>query len=1210
MTGDIKKVGVEGTDKAKGSDMNAAVAATEAIRTWTEHTIGIEALAKQLGSNAKDGLTSAEADRLFQQWGENALTKKAATPWYILFLREMTGFFSLLLEMGGVLCFIGYAIQEDQEDKSNLYLGIVLITVTFITGVFSYAQSSKSAEMMAQFENFIPATANVIRDGKDRKIDAKMIVPGDLVKIVGGENIPCDVVIVRSNEMKVNNASLTGEMMDIDIDPDLEPVKNIFETKNVAFFGTSCTAGTGYGLCFKTGDETVIGKIANLASSAESEPTPLSIEIERFIKIISAIAVFLGVLFFIFGVIYQYSFITNMVFAIGIIVANVPEGLLATVTVSLALTAQRMAKKMVLVKNLESVETLGSTSCICSDKTGTLTQNKMTVSHAFFSGQQVDCGVNWQAHQRNLERERPDDSLKAEYDVNDVSFSMLIRSVVLGTYTIFSYDPSEQDCKMLYARLRKVRVASLEETTLPDADMKEMRARLIIAESKLLNTARYCKGDASETGLVQFCQSIMDLNETRGKFPTHIFKNTAGKETEAVIPFNSDWKFNLFVRDLNSAVRNPTSIDDNLCVFMKGAPERMISRCSKIIMNGKEVEMTQELRDEVNQANTKFGELGERVLAFAMCKLDPAQFPKETYQFDVKTWKEWGYNKDRKYSDYAGQPGTFPMHSLTLVGLISLNDPPRYKVDISVNKCRSAGIKVIMVTGDQPATAAAIAHKVNIIKHPHREFNNMHLKQGIPEAEAWEKSTGVVVHGDLLAEKHLAQKDMAENDPEKGKYLLDWISKPEVVFARTTPSQKLLIVNACQKAGHVVAVTGDGVNDSPAIKKADIGIAMGSGSDVAKNAADMLLLDDNFCSIVNGVEEGRLIFDNLKKSIAYTLSSNIPEILPFIMFIIANVPLPLSTVLILCIDLGTDMVPAISFAYENPELDIMDRVPRKSKLDHLVNTKLISFAYFQIGVIQASAGMYTYFLILNDYGFRPQALWFLSEMGAPLPKSTDKYDWSANTVKVTGEGKDAVYSLYGNTNGPWDKDPGDADTVPKDKRWTRLAWDKTRMAKVDARLFYANIRDRTMFTECRWHPADNEYPWFYRASYSSDFWPVCYSTEALKMAQSGYLVSIVCVQWADLMICKTRNLSLSQQGMINMFGNFGLFFETALVAILCYVPPLNVGLGTRQIAFPHFLVPSFSFYSVIFFYDEMRKTMLRNGMVKENGKLKFKGWIV
>ena len=239
-----------------------------------------------------------------------------------------------------------------------------------------------------------------------------------------------------------------------------------------------------------------------------------------------------------------------------------------------------------------------------------------------------------------------------------------------------------------------------------------------------------------------------------------------------------------------------------------------------------------------------------------------------------------------KQADYENIAGAFPMHGLTLVGIVSLNDPPRLKVDLSVDKCRSAGIKVIMVTGDQPPTAAAIAHKVNIIKHPAKEFNHMVNDLGMSTEDAWAQSTGIVIHGDLLASKHKEQEDMPDEDERKGNFLQDWISKFEVVFARTTPSQKLLIVDACQKAGHVVAVTGDGVNDSPAIKKADIGIAMGSGSDVAKNAADMLLLDDNFSSIVNGVEEGRLIFDNLKKSIAYTLSSNIPEILPFIFFIL------------------------------------------------------------------------------------------------------------------------------------------------------------------------------------------------------------------------------------------------------------------------------------------------------------------------------------
>jgi sodium/potassium-transporting ATPase subunit alpha len=1010
--------------------------------------------------------------------------------------------------------------------------------------------------------------------------------------------------------MKVSNASLTGESEDIQIDPDLEPVQNIFETKNVGFFGTQCTAGSGVGICFRTGDSTVIGQIANLASSAESAQTPLSIEIERFIKIISSVAIALGVIFFIFGVIYDYGTITNIVFAIGIIVANVPEGLLATVTVSLALTAQRMAGKMVLVKNLESVETLGSTSCICSDKTGTLTQNRMTVSHVYFNRKSVDASINYQAHQRNAVLAKPDEKMVADYDVSEEGFLSLVRSIVCGTYTIFNYDPSDDEAKLLYARMRKVAAASLEGQELPEADNKEMKARLKAAEERLLYTARHCKGDASETGLVQFAQAIMDLNETRGMYPTHKFVSSSGKETECLIPFSSDIKFNCFIRDMNTKDLNPSTAENNLTVFLKGAPERILNRCSKILINGVEKDFTPELRNEVNTANSDFGKLGERVLAFAMCKLDPKKYPKATYKFDVKTWKNWGLDPKLHQSDYENVEGSFPMHDLTFVGVVSLNDPPRMKVDLSVNKCRSAGIKVIMVTGDQPPTAAAIANKVNIIKHPAKEFNYMVNELKMPTQKAWEESTGIVVHGDLLAEKHLAEEGLDDLDPIKGQFLQDWISKPEVVFARTTPSQKLLIVKACQEAGHVVAVTGDGVNDSPAIKKADIGIAMGSGSDVAKNAADMLLLDDNFSSIVNGVEEGRLIFDNLKKSIAYTLSSNIPEILPFIFFILFQVPLPLSTVLILCIDLGTDMVPAISFAYENPELDIMDRLPRNSKRDHLVNTKLISFAYFQIGVIQASAGMYTYFLILNDFGFRPSSLWFMSQNYMALPNEGDIYNPLQTTLTNLYDSNGNVngHSLYGNTN-------QDGNLLDKEFR-QKMTWDKVKMAKVDVRLFYAGIQDGEIvreadaYTACRWDPNDTTTPWIYRESYSSDFHPICYSSEALKYAQSGYLVSIVCVQWADLMICKTRNLSLSQQGMVNGMGNFGLFFETALVAILLYVPFLNIALGTRQIPFAHFAVPSFSFYCAIFFYDELRKIWLRNGMTREDGKLRLKGWIV
>jgi sodium/potassium-transporting ATPase subunit alpha len=565
---------------------------------------------------------------------------------------------------------------------------------------------------------------------------------------------------------------------------------------------------------------------------------------------------------------------------------------------------------------------------------------------------------------------------------------------VLSTSTYFAYEPTQDDAKKLFARVRGVAVADVGD--LSPQDEKEMKARLRVAEKDLLYVHRFCKGDASETGLVQWAQPLMDLDQGRIDYNTHVYTPPGGtNEIECSIPFSSDQKFNLFIRNMSKDGKH-------LRVYLKGAPERVVTRCTRILIEGEQKEFNETYRKEVQQANDDFGKLGERVLAFAYCDLDASKFP-EGYAFDMRNWKEWGKAHERSYSEYENQDGTYPMHDLTLIGVISLNDPPRPKVDLSVEKCRQAGIKVIMVTGDQPPTAAAIANKVNIIKHPQKEYNNM-MARGVDAETAMKESTGIVIHGDKLAKCHLEDEEKYEDGhPMKGAYLQEWIAKPEVVFARTTPSQKLLIVNACQVAGHVVAVTGDGVTDSPAIKKADIGIAMGSGSDVAKNAADMLLLDDNFSSIVNGVEEGRLIFDNLKKSIAYTLSSNIPEILPFIMFILFAVPLPLSTVLILCIDLGTDMVPAISFAYENTEADIMDRVPRNSKMDHLVNSKLISFAYLQIGVVQASAGMFTYFYVLNDFGVRPGGLFRLAGRYGIMP---------SETKCILGYTKDAVSGVY------------------------------------------------------------------------------------------------------------------------------------------------------------------------------------------------------
>jgi sodium/potassium-transporting ATPase subunit alpha len=461
-----------GDAKNKGKSMSEAVANTEKIRTWEEHTMSNEKLIKHSGieSDAKNGLTTVEAKSRLEKYGLNQLTDKESVPWYVVFIHEMTGFFSLLLWFGAILCFIGFFIQEDRaEDQSNLYLGIVLATVVFVTGVFSYMQTSKAASLMDDFKGFIPKVAEVTRDGKQQTIASEEIVVGDLLHCKAGISIPADVVLLNANEMKVNNASLTGESDDLlrVVDGKGSTNKNIFEANNVAFFGTMCTNGAGQGIVIKTGDNTVIGLIAGLSQAAEAVPTPLHIEIDRFIFIISTVAMTLGVTFFGFGWAYGYPLITNLVFAIGIIVANVPEGLLATVTVSLALTAQRMSKKSVLVKNLESVETLGSTSCICSDKTGTLTQNRMTLSQMFIDRRVINCDKNYQHYQQELKKAagKPEDQVEKirkaiGYDLNMATFKLMCETIALSTVSYFSYTPDMGLAKQEYARTLGVKASS------------------------------------------------------------------------------------------------------------------------------------------------------------------------------------------------------------------------------------------------------------------------------------------------------------------------------------------------------------------------------------------------------------------------------------------------------------------------------------------------------------------------------------------------------------------------------------------------------------------------------------------------------------------------------------------------------------------------------------------------------------------------------
>lgn len=957
-----------------------------------DHYISLEQLYSRYQTDPNRGLTRAKAVELLHVNGPNCLVASNTKSKWVILLEQLFGGFSLIVWVGACLSFVAYGIEASTGKGAALdevYLGVVLLLTILFQGLFGFYQESVTTAIMESFGKMIPSYAVVVRDGQRFTLPTEELVVGDLVEVKQGDLIPADIRILQSKGMKVDNSSITGESEHQNRSP-ICTDKHALETANLAFYGTSVVEGYGTGIVIACGDDTLIGHIAGLTSGLKKETTPMKKETNFFVKIISLVALLQGVFFLVLMLALGHDIFESITHCIAIVVGNIPLELLVTLTACLTLTAKRMQKKQCLVKNLHAIETLGSTTVICSDKTGTLTQNKMTVVHLYYDEQVVPVTDNFKKIQITT------------------GFNALAKVAML--------------CN---------------------------RAEFLTNQDDVPVMNRECSGDASETAVLRCMEQLVGRVDA--------FRLQHPKVCE--IPFSSVNKYQVSIH------KEP----EGHLLAMKGAPEVILQRCSTVLLKDKTVE-TKTTKAHIEKVITDLAYMGERVLAFADLHLDPKAFP-AGYHFDAD-----GVN--------------FPMTGLRLVGLVAMIDPPRLTVPGAIRKCRTAGIRVIMVTGDHPITGMSIAQKVGIITQEIDKKQPKFNLTDINSMSAIRFSKACVVTGAQLRNMPEAKLESILNN------------YAEIVFARTSPQQKLQIVEALQRLGEIVAVTGDGVNDSPALKKADIGIAMGiTGTDVSKEAADMILLDDNFATIVKGIEEGRLIFDNLKKSISYSLTSNIPEVLPLIIFALLGVPEALNVMVIIAINVGTDLLPSISLAHEKAEADIMARMPRNQKEDKLVNARLIFMAYGQIGMIQACAVFATFFFVMATHGF----FW------DTLLHSRDRW-----LSRYTNDFEDN----YG-------------------QEWT--------------------YEERMVLS---------------------------------KKCYAAFLVCVVITQTADLLICKTRTLSIFRQGMSNWVLNVGIIFSLALTAVIIYCPGVNTLFQVQPVEW-YVLIPTVPFALLILIYDEARKFCIR-----------------
>ncbi|MBI5875927.1 MAG: cation-transporting P-type ATPase, partial [Deltaproteobacteria bacterium] len=720
------------------------------------------------------GLTDKEALHRAAVVGPNALKKIAAKHLLYDFLQSLTNLFAVLLWLGGILSFVA-GMPE---------LGWAIFLVITINALFSFWQEYKAERAVEALQKLLPQKVKVIRDGKEKEIAGSDLVPGDIILLSEGNRIPADGRLIEADDMRVDNSPLTGESRPVyKMAESLENGKNFIWTEmpNLIFAGTNVLSGMGKAVVTATGMDTEIGKVAYLTQAIKPEMSPLQKEMARVTKVVTWIAVSLGLVFFLLGYkIAGLTYLESFIFAIGIIVANVPEGLLPTVSLSLAMGVQRMAGKNAIVKKLSAVETLGSVNVICTDKTGTLTTNQMCVTRLWVNGKNIEVtgngyepigdfiyfilnGKGNALSHGDLENEGVNELLKAAGLCNNAHLVAPLQKGAGGGWSI-SGDPTEGAL-----------VVAAEKAGLHLEELKKQNPRI------------------AHLAFERIRKRMTTIHEAGNRHPP---------QAEAM--------------------------GNRVIAYIKGAPKETLSLCTNIKKHGKIVQLTEQERDEILKQNDLMAGDGLRVLAVAYREIN------EGMEYKVEE-----VEKD-----------------LTFIGLAAMFDPPRPEVKKAIEECHTDGIRVIVMTGDYGLTAQAIA-----------------------------KEVGIGVGTDLKSvPKSITGIELSKLSHRELKELL---KKGETIFARVAPKDKLRVVSALQDMGEIVAVTGDGVNNAPALKKADIGIAMGMrGSDVAKESAEIVLTDDNFATIVEAIREGRAVYANIRKFVTYIFASNIPEIVPFIAFVL------------------------------------------------------------------------------------------------------------------------------------------------------------------------------------------------------------------------------------------------------------------------------------------------------------------------------------